>query len=946
MRARPLAPALLLVSLLATGASGQTPAPPSLPPLDLQEVIPLDTAVHASTLPNGVQVLVRQNARPEKRVSLRLAVKAGSMMEADDQRGLAHLIEHMAFNGSAHFAPGELVSTFEQIGMRLGPHVNAYTSFDETVYMLDLPSDQPDIVAKGLTALADYAGGLTLDPREIDKERGVVTEEWRLGLGAGSRVRDKQLPVLFYDSRYAERLPIGRPEIIRNAPAQRLRDFYDTWYRPERMAVVAVGDIDVAQMQRQIAASFSALADRAPAAPLPDRTVPLQKQLLTSIVTDPEVTQSAVEIVRKRPAESEQRVADYRRSIVQQLFERMLDDRFTEIARRPDARILGAGASDDQLGLDVSAFTMGASVPEGRIADGLTVLEIETNRVRQYGFTEPELDRAKKEYRAFFDRAYAERDKSESAQFAAEAIRHFLVDEPMPGIAYEYRLVRQVLPGITLAETTALATKILADDSRVVAVVEPAKSDLHVPTESELLAALATAAKVPLVPWAADAAPLTLLEDPPDPAPIVGRSEIPAIGVTVVRFANGVEAWLKPTDFKNDQVLFSMESLGGASVAPPADFPEASLSAGYVAASGVGPLRALDVQRALAGKLVSATPFMGLSTHGLSGSATPGELETALQILYQRFVSPSDDPDTFALMRRQLNAAAQNRGQSPGRLFRERLEEINSSDHYTSRPLTEERVDRLDRDKMLAFYRQRFSNAADFRFQMVGAFSVETVLPLLARYVGSLPSTGSATAAFRDVGMHFPARIARETVVKGREPRGQTAISFFADPDRDPVELEKLAAAALVLQTSLRDILREELGQTYSVSVGRSQDWPQRGDGYMQVSYGSAPENSAPMLDRVLQEVKRLQTDGPSEDLTGRAKESARRDYETAIAQNPYWLRRIADIRLFGGEPGDILDRGSRIDLVTPAALREMYRKYFPLDRYTVVTLTPEPQAP
>ena len=941
MRARPAWLSFLLVLTVTVGALAQTaPAP-----LKLQDVIPLDTAVKSTTLPNGLQVLVRQNAKPEKRVSLRLAVKAGSMMEADDQRGLAHLIEHMAFNGSAHFKPGELVSTFEKIGARLGPHVNAYTSFDETVYMLDLPSDEPDIVAKGLTALADYAGGLTLDAKEIDKERGVVIEEWRLGLGAGARVRDKQLPVLFHESRYAERLPIGTPETIRNAPAQRLRDFYDAWYRPERMAVVAVGDIDVPQMQAAITAAFSGLKNRAAAAAMPDGTVPLHKELLTSIVTDPEITQSVVEIYRKRTTEPEPTVGDYRTSIVQALFERMLADRFTEIARKPDARVLGAGGSDEQLGRKVSAFSMGAAVPEGHLEDGLIVVELEAKRVRQYGFTEPEMDRAKKQYAAFFDRANAERDKSESAQFAAEAIRHFLVDEPMPGIPYEYQLVKQFLPAITLEETTELAKKLLADDSRVIAAVEPAKPGLRVPTEADLLAALETAAKVPVLPWASSTATMTLLDPKPEPAAVSSRSEMPAVGVSIVKFANGVEAWLKPTDFKNDQIIFSMESLGGVSVAPPADFPEASLAAGFVSASGVGLMRALDVQRALAGKLVSASPFMGLSTHGFSGSSTPADLETALQILFQRFTSPSDDPDAFALMRRQLNASAQNRDQSPGRVFGERLELINTSDHYTSQPLTEERVDALDKAKMLAFYRERFTNAADFRFMMVGAFKVDDVVPLLARYVGSLPSKGAATAEFKDVALRFPAKVVTENVVKGREPKGQTVISFYADPDRDPIEQEKLAAAALVLQTSLRDILREDLGQTYSVSVGRSQDLPQRGSGYMQVSFGSAPENIKSMTDRVLQEIKRLQAQGPSEDLTNRAKESARRDYETSIAQNAYWLRRLSDIRLFGGDPADVLKRKERIDTVTPAVLRDVYRKYFPFERYTVVTLTPEAPA-
>src|SRR5439155_8513244 len=295
-----------------------------------QDTIPFDAAVGTGTLPNGLKYFVRQNSRPAKRVSLRLAVKAGSLHEADDQLGLAHLIEHMAFNGSVHFKPGELVSYFESLGARLGPHVNAYTSFDQTVYMFDVPTDKPDVVEKTLTALADVAGGLSLTQTEVDKERGVVIEEWRGGLGAGSRIRDKQFPILFYKSRYAERLPIGKPDILRNAPPERLRSFYDTWYRPDRMAVVAVGDIDASDIEKKIGSTFGGLKARGPAAPQPDRTVPIHQETLSSVVSDPEVTSSSVQIVRKRPRESESRVGDYRRQLVERFVDHMFDERFSE----------------------------------------------------------------------------------------------------------------------------------------------------------------------------------------------------------------------------------------------------------------------------------------------------------------------------------------------------------------------------------------------------------------------------------------------------------------------------------------------------------------------------------------------------------------------------------------------------------------------------------------
>jgi zinc protease len=938
---------LLLVFVLGVSSSSgrvlaQTPAQ-ALNPTD---VIPFDPAIRTATLPNGLKYFVRRNDQPAKRISLRLVVKAGSLDEADDQQGLAHFIEHMAFNGSTHFKPGEVFSYFESIGARLGPHVNAYTSFDETVYMLDLPTDAPDIVARGLTALADFAGGLTLDPREVDKERGVVIEEWRGGLGANSRVRDKQIPILYYQSRYAERLPIGKPDVIRTAPVERLRAFYDTWYRPERMAVIAVGDVEPQQIEDSIKSTFGAVKARAAAAPLPDSAVPLHQQALVSVVTDSELTRSTVQIVRKRAKESELRVGDYRRDLVQRMVEHMFNDRLSELARKPDARFLGAGVSGGALGPGVSTFSVSAGVQDGKLEDGAAAIALEAKRVREYGFSSSELNRAKQWMAAFYERAYNERDKTESGSFAQECLDYFLEDEPTPGIAYEYALVQQVLPGIAPVDTSAMAQSLLADASRVVLAVSPQKPGIRIPTDVELQAALTSAERTAVTAWNDTTTTRELMDRKPALAAVQSRRALDNLGVTIVRFANGVEAWLKPTDFKNDQVLFMMDALGGASLAPPADFLQASLAPTYVELSGTGGLKALDLQKLLAGKLASASPFISLSTHGISGSAAPAQLETALQLLYEKFTAPGDDPDALALMKRQLQARVANRDQAPMQVFGERLEQVNKSNHFTAQPVTPDLVAALDRETMTAFYHARFSNAADFTFFMVGAFKLDQTIPLLAQYVGSLPSTGRSASQFKDLAIHFPESVQRGRVEKGREPRSQTVVSFFADPPPDPTEQENLAAATTVLDIALRDILREDLGQTYTVSVGLEQELPQRGDGHIEVSFGAAPENVQAMSERVMQEIKRLQQEGPSADLTNRAKESARRNYETALKQNGYWLRRLDSAHLLGSDPAEILRRNNRIDAVTPQVLQEVFKRYFPFDRSTIVTLVPAQSAP
>jgi zinc protease len=407
-----------------------------------------------------------------------------------------------------------------------------------------------------------------------------------------------------------------------------------------------------------------------------------------------------------------------------------------------------------------------------------------------------------------------------------------------------------------------------------------------------------------------------------------------------------VEAWLKRTDFKNDQVLFSLTAAGGSSVVPPERYPEASFASSLVQLSGVGGHSAVELQRLIAGKLAGASPSVSLSTHGISGSATPAQLETGLQLLHQTFVAPGNDAEAFGYLIKQLEEAVMNRDRNPNAVFAERVGQINTSGHYTSRPLTLERVRALDRDAMAAFYKEAFSNAANFTFFMVGAFKIDEALPLVGRYVGSLPAKPDAPrTTFKDVAISFPKDVKRDVVEKGREPRSQTVISFFADPGPDEVEQSRLSAATEVLEIALRDVMREELGQTYSVSVGHAQPLPQRGVGRVVVSFTASPENVNALVDRVVKEVTRLQQEGPNEDLTTRAKEAARREHETSLKQNGYWLARLQTAHLLGRDPAAILTRIERIDALTPAVLQQTFKQYFPLDRHTVVTLMPEKPA-
>ncbi|HEU5257761.1 MAG TPA: insulinase family protein [Vicinamibacterales bacterium] len=923
--------AIVVCVLVAAPASAQS----------LSAKLPLNPAIHVGKLPNGITYYIRSNGEPAKRVSLRLAVKAGSIDEADDQRGLAHMLEHMAFNGSTHFKPGELIPYFESVGVAFGPHVNAYTSYDETVYMLNVPTDRAGALDHALQALSDFAGGMSLTDKEIDKERGVVLEEWRQRLGVASRLQGITDRAVYGQSKYAERLPIGLPESIQHFPYQRLRDFYRDNYTPDRIAIVVVGDLDAATAEQQIRQYFTPIPKRK-SAKRPVYPVPAHNDTRVTVATDPEAQSSSLSVFHTRPLRKSQTVGDYRRDLVRSLFEAMLNARLAEIARRPDAPFLGASSGDDTLGRTVEAFGVSARVNEGGIPKGIDALEQELARVRQFGFGDAELERVKKGTLASYERAYNERDKSESPGLASELVALFLNDVPASGIATEYELAKRFVPTITTTETAALARELVTDTNRVVIVVAPEKKGVTPPSEAAVREALGSGAAATLTAWRDDAKGNQLLPTKPMPGRVTARREIREIGVTILTLSNGVTIWLKPTDFKNDQIIFTGWAKGGLANVSEAEYRNLSLMTNLVGTSGVGGFSPVDLGKMLSGQIANASLSMGPYTHGASGSATPKDIETSLQLLYLSFTAANHDPDAFELMKRRLRANLANQGQSPGAVFGERVRMLNTVNHYTARSMKVEDVDALDQAKMEAFYKSQYANAADFTFIVVGAFDVAKLEPLLATYIGSLPSQGSPTSTYSAVRLQFPTGVKKEVVNKGQEPKAQTVMSFFADTNLDELEMHRLRAATSILERHLRDQLREELGGTYSVGVDYTNTLPQPGYGTTTIQFGSAPDRADSLVATVMTELDRMRREGPSADDVQKVKETEKEGLETSFKQNGFWLGALQTAQMLGWDPVSIIHRTERTDTLTAENIHDAFRKYFPADRYTTATLLPE----
>ncbi|MBI3449955.1 MAG: insulinase family protein [Acidobacteria bacterium] len=937
---------LFASSIAAFPGAPPAPAPPAAPDpatIEASAVLPLDRAIRSGKLENGLSYFIRRNARPEKRAEMWLAVNAGSTLEDDDQLGLAHFVEHMAFNGTRHFKKHELVDALERMGMRFGPDINAYTSFDETVYTILVPTDDPANVDRALLILEDWAGAVSFETTQIEKERGVVIEEWRVGRGAEARMRDRQFPVLFHGSRYADRLTIGKKAILESASPDTIRRFYRDWYRPDLMAVIAVGDIDPEKMEVEIRKRFAGLKN-----PKKERArtvfpVPDHDETLVAVATDSEATSTSVAVDTLLPRSGET-AADYRRSIVERLYHFMLNDRLDELRRAPDPPFLSAFSSGSRLTRSREAEFQRATVEEKGIARGLDALLTEQARVEKHGFTPTELERVKANVLRGYERAYDERDKQESGGLANEILDHFLEGEPAPGIEFELGLARRFLPTISLQEINGLARDRGAMRNRVVLVNAPEKKDIALPEEKEIVAAFDRARAKPIDPWVDRVRQEPLVASPPKPATLVDETEIASAGATRWRLSNGVTVILKPTDFKNDQVLLTGFSPGGTSVVTDARYVSAALSSSILSEGGLGSFDSVELEKALTGKIASAFGFLGDLEEGISAFASPRDLETMFQLAYLRFTAPRADAAAFQTWKSRMKGFLENRLARPENVFADRMSETMSQGHFRRRPLSVATLDEADLGTAEAVWRDRFADASDFTFVIVGAFGTDAIRPLVMTWLGGLPSTGRVES-WKDVGVRAPDGVLGVEVRKGIEPKSQVRLVFTGEAPWSRDQSQLIGALASALRIRLREILREDMGGVYGVGVSGGLARRPREEYGFTITFGCDPGRVEELLKATLDSVETVKKDGASADVVAKVKEQQVRAHETDLRENGYWMSQLAEAARYGETPWRILEHERLVGLVTSEALRDAARRYLNLDRRVVGVLYPEKSA-
>ncbi len=929
---------LLLGTLLACSAPVQRPTATTTPAPD---AVPLDPAVRHGVLANGLSYYVRANATPKKRVQLWLVVKAGSVLEHDDERGLAHMVEHLAFDGTRRFPKHEIQDFIERSGMRFGADLNAETSFDDTKYQLLVPTDDPATIGKGLDVLRDWSSDITFDPQASIDERKVIEEERRTRNTADARNTEQLIAVAAQGAQYAVRLPIGKSEVIKAATGDQLRAFYKRWYRPELMAVIAVGDIDPATLEHEIQQRFSDLpASPANAAPRPALTIDPDHPSRMAVARDPENALTNVEVDYQLHHRGEGTRADLEREMREAMLSQLVSSRMTQLAKRatPPWTSAGIGFSAGPGSLD--ELELQANVQGTDVLAAVNALGAELARMRQHGFSAEELARASADVLRRFDNAVKERDTRDSADVMGELVRNFLVAAAVPDPQWRLDLGRGYLPTITSDQLVATASFADGAHGRVVLVTAP--KDGVVPGEAEVEQRFDAAMGAPIAAWQAVDLARPLLAAEPVPGKVT-RVEQLSQGVTKWTLSNGAHVLLKPTTFKQNEVTIAALAPGGTSLVADADYVNAKYSAEVVNAMGFGNYSVADLQQKLAGKKVSVAARIDSTVEELDGKASPDDLESLAQLVYAAFTAPRLDRSAFDAWKAQTaQGAGALAAQAQAKFVLELLGFFYGNHPRTPRQFpTVDEVNAVDPERAMAQHAARVANAANFDFVIVGAFTADKIKPLVERYFASLPATSGKRSAVIDVGVRAKSGVLEHTSHFGTEAKAMTVL-VATEPLPWSLALQSDDSVLdVVLDIEMLQALRAKLGGTYSVSVSSeiSHEHPQTA---VQVVFESAPERTKELQDEAWRTLDRLATTPLSDDTLGKVRAQLVKTHETSLLDNDYWLLVLASLSLYGGDLDAFLSIERKTSRVTKPEIQRIVKELVGKANRATFTLLPE----
>ncbi|CAL2101158.1 Peptidase M16 [Tenacibaculum sp. 190130A14a] len=902
--------------------------------------IPVDPSVKIGKLSNGLTYYIKQNPKPENKVELRLVVNAGSILEDEDQLGLAHFMEHMNFNGTKNFKKNELVDYLQSIGVKFGAHLNAYTGFDETVYILPIPSDDEAKLDKGFQILEDWAHGALLEDKDIDEERGVVLEEYRSRRDASSRMLEQYLPKVMHGSKYADRLPIGTKKSIETFKYESIRRFYKDWYRPDLMAVIAVGDVDVATLEKKIKSHFEKIpaaknARKREVAPLKNH-----KETFIAIEADKESPFSSVQLMYKDKGASKEdkTIFDYRSSMVKSLFTQMINNRLSELrnAEKPPF-VFGFSYHGGTWARGKSAYQSRATTSADGQLVGLQALLDENERVKRHGFTQGELERAKKNVISRLEKSFNDKDKTESNRITSEYVNNFLEDEPIPGIEWEFRAHQRLLPTIKLSEVNDIIQNFLHDDNRVVVITGPKK----VVTEKQVVDALNSVKTKELKPYEDKAVATSLITKMPKAGSIVSTSENSKLGTKTFVLSNGAKVTYKKTDFKNDEILFEAFSFGGTSLYTDAEAKATSFANGALSQAGVNNFKLNDLSKMMMGKVVRVNPFIATYSEGFRGMASPKDLETLFEMVHLYFTALNKDESAFKSFVNKQKGFLGNLMASPNFYFQNEMGKFmyGKNPRYTGFP-TPEKYDAADYNLAYQKYLERFADAGDFNFYFVGNIDEKKLANFATKYIASLPGKNSnemyKVSDFRPLsGSH------KKVVAKGKDPKSNVRIVYRGETKYDKHDALAFNMLAEAVKIKLTEKLREQEGGVYSAGARGSMSKVPYGSFNLTISFPCAPENVEKLKTIAVNEVANIVKNGPTSEDLEKTKKAMVLDHKEDLKKNRYWLRTIKNLDYLKNDAKDLGSFEENVNKMTQKDIQKVAKKFL-TKGYILGILNPE----
>lgn len=906
----------------------------------LDDLMPLKENIRHGKLANGLEYFIMKNNKPEDRVSFRMPVKIGSVDENDNQQGMAHFVEHMCFNGTEDFPKSELINYLEKNGVKFGADLNAYTSFDETVYMLELPADNDKVLETGIQILENWAHKVTFKDKDIDDERGVIVEEARLRGGVQTRMFDKHKDVTFYGSKYKDRVPIGDTTLLRQSPHEEFRNFYKKWYRPDLMSVVIVGDIDVDKMEQYVKKYFNKIPVPQNAPQPDDYSLPVNKSPKVSIASDKELPFPTITFTYRRPAEKVLgNYREYKTNLLDQLAGGALNERLAEksLSADPPYQIAQAGYHSSMGAEDFSMIAVAKGTEYKKATD---VLLTETMRAVKYGITQSELDRMKENVLSNYKQSYAERNATESSDLANELVRHFLKNESVPGIEFEYAFVNQILPTITLEEVNARLKSYIVNNNYLATLSLPSTSK-DIPTEKEFEDNYNSVISKNITAYEDTVVDEPLFTEQVTPGKVVEKKDLPK-DVKMIKLSNGAKVYFKNTNFKDDEITFRAFSKGGSSVMNDKDFVSGRYADDIINNSGISNFDMTTLRKMTSSKHFSVSPTIGELTEGFRGSSNTEDFEEMLQMLHLYFTQPRVDKEAFESWMAKTKDALVNSKRNPNSVLSDSLGYILSSYSPRKKPVTVEDLAKVDMNEAYKVYKNRFSNAGDFDFIFTGNLDKVNFEELVAKYIGSLKGTDKQEN-WKDLGAKMPKGKMNKVFKKGLDQNSRVILVFTTENSPYNQKTRQLIQSLdKVLNIRLREQLREEKGGVYNVTAYSQIEKYPRENSFVVVTFGCDPHRVDELKKDTKMIVDELKTTLISDENMQKIKETQKREFELAQKENNTWTTWIYNSLWYGEDLKNIDNYLTVVDNLSKEDIKKAANKYLDYDNMKSFVLEPE----